>query len=897
MHAKNQISLIRKTLYGIMLLGIFLSAFGAGNLSPAHAASAQSRGDIGTSFNSATALGITGSSSNSGQGIHGDFWYNPGNHYFFFTLDATKTTNFILRTNNDCSITMTLYAADHVTVKAQGQNYFLSCDQHLEPSLPAGNYYLVVYSGGSSNNYYLTWNYDGSTSSSAENIGNGFDESHDLEAYNDSRTNDWYYANWSGGQNLILTVDGDSGTDFDLYIYASTNLTTSIATATSTTYPDSTGTFTTPSSNKMYIKVVKYGGGGAYRLNVAIAPPPCYTLTNSTSPSGGGSVGTNPAPNCTGGKYTSGTVVTLTASPASGYNFSIWSGSVTGSTNPTTVTMNGDKSVTANFTQICYTLNASENPTGNGSVSVSPPPNCSGGKYLAGTQVTLTAIPATGAYFTGWIGDLDSHNNPETIIMNNNKTIQAYFPSCIALSVISNPSGSGSVNVSPPPNCSGGKYIDYTTVTLAANPASGYAFSNWSGDLTGSTNPGELFLAYNVNFSVTANFTPVTCYSLTTSVSPSGSGSVGASPPPNCTGGKYTSGTVVTLTATPASGYSFSSWSGSVTGSVNPTTVTMNGDKSVTANFAQVCYSLTTSVSPSGSGSVGVSPVANCTGGKYTSGTVVTLTATLASGYSFSSWSGSVTGSINPTTVTMNGDKSVTANFTANPTCYTLTTSVSPSGSGSVGVNPASNCTGGKYTSGTVVTLTATPASGYSFSSWSGSVTGSVNPTTATMNGDKSVIANYVQDIQPCYLLTMNYSSTGTGSAPTATPANSIGCSGGYFHAGELITMTPHPAAGYHIDHWAGTGSSSSNQLTMPANVHTVTAYYAQDTIVPALPPSLIDAADGYTCALRSDGSIVCWERNLLGQGTVPALPTGLRYTQVSANDHTCGLRSDGSLV
>ena len=37
MRTKNQISLTRKTLYGIMLLGIFLSAFGAGNLPAVHA--------------------------------------------------------------------------------------------------------------------------------------------------------------------------------------------------------------------------------------------------------------------------------------------------------------------------------------------------------------------------------------------------------------------------------------------------------------------------------------------------------------------------------------------------------------------------------------------------------------------------------------------------------------------------------------------------------------------------------------------------------------------------------------------------------------------------------------------------------------------------------------------
>ena len=42
--------------------------------------------------------------------------------------------------------------------------------------------------------------------------------------------------------------------------------------------------------------------------------------------------------------------------------------------------------------------------------------------------------------------------------------------------------------------------------------------------------------------------------------------------------------------------------------------------------------------------------------------------------------------------------------------------------------------------------------------------------------------------------------------------------------------MTPNPASGYHIDHWDGTDSPSSNHLTMQASVQTVTAYYVQDT-------------------------------------------------------------------
>lgn len=69
-----------------------------------------------------------------------------------------------------------------------------------------------------------------------------------------------------------------------------------------------------------------------------------YTLT--TAANGSGTVSMNPA----GGTYAAGTEVTVTANPASGWQFSGWSGDLSGSTNPATITMGSDKAITANFT-------------------------------------------------------------------------------------------------------------------------------------------------------------------------------------------------------------------------------------------------------------------------------------------------------------------------------------------------------------------------------------------------------------------------------------------------------------------------------------------------------------------------------------------------------------------
>ena len=116
-------------------------------------------------------------------------------------------------------------------------------------------------------------------------------------------------------------------------------------------------------------------------------------------------------------------------------------------------------------------------------------------------------------------------------------------------------------------------------------------------------------------------------------VSTVGSGSVSL----NNTG-PYSFGDTVLLTAVPSLGWNFSGWSGDLTGSVNPTIITLNNNQTVTANFGQKIYTL--AVSTFGDGSVSLNNT-----GPYHYGDVVRLTATPSAEWSFSGWSGALTGS------------------------------------------------------------------------------------------------------------------------------------------------------------------------------------------------------------------------------------------------------------
>src|SRR5207245_6462597 len=91
--------------------------------------------------------------------------------------------------------------------------------------------------------------------------------------------------------------------------------------------------------------------------------------------------------------YDTGTVVTLSASAASGSTFNGWSGGGCSGTGTCTVTMSAATTVTATFTRQTFPLNVNKAGTGSGTVSSSPPgidcgSACSA-SYDSGTVVTL----------------------------------------------------------------------------------------------------------------------------------------------------------------------------------------------------------------------------------------------------------------------------------------------------------------------------------------------------------------------------------------------------------------------------------------------------------------------------------------------------------------------------
>lgn len=307
---------------------------------------------------------------------------------------------------------------------------------------------------------------------------------------------------------------------------------------------------------------------GAYEY---ASNPEVFTLTVDTE--GDGSVAIDPDQT----EYQFGEIVSLTASADPGWSFSGWSGDATGTTNPLTISILDDTSITANFTQNEYTLDVSVDPIDSGSVLVDPIKDF----YHYGDTVTLTASPNTSWAFTGWSGDATGIENTLEITITGNTNITANFTDEYSLVVTVDPANSGTVTVDPERPVY--KYGD--EVTLTATAENGWIFSGWDGDATGTESP--LTVTIQGNTSITANFTQIE-YSLIVNVDPEDSGSVLVDPIKDF----YHYGDQVSLIPSADPDWEFTNWTGDANSTDNPLIITIFGETNITANFEQVIFKI-----------------------------------------------------------------------------------------------------------------------------------------------------------------------------------------------------------------------------------------------------------------------------------------------------------------
>jgi uncharacterized repeat protein (TIGR02543 family) len=433
--------------------------------------------------------------------------------------------------------------------------------------------------------------------------------------------------------------------------------------------------------------------------------------------------------------------VALQALPTAPNVFTGWSGDLTGTTNPTSILMNGAKNVTANFTTPQYTLSLGGSNGGvkvNGTLQALP----WSGSLAAGTLVTLEAVANAHYHFTGWSGDLTGTTSPTTITMDGGKNITAGFAiDQFQLSLTIGAHGGVKVNGTLQTGSYTGTYNYGTVVALEAVPDAHYHFTGWSGDLTGTTSPTSVTMDSTKN--ITAGFA-IDQYQLSLTGS-NGSVKVNGVSHPLSWSGMIDYGTAVTLEAVPDAHYHFTGWSGDLTGTTNPASIaSMDSAKTIAVGFAIDRFALNlTGPSTFGSVKVNGAPQTLPWSATYDYDTLVTLEAVANQYRSFTGWSGDLTGTTNPTSITMDSAKTITVGFGIEQMLLTV------SGlSGSVLVNDTTVQAlpwTGSFDYGSNVTLQPLPDSCDRFDGWTSgsSAPDFTSPLSLTMDENRAITANF----------------------------------------------------------------------------------------------------------------------------------------------------------
>ncbi|HOX60600.1 MAG TPA: InlB B-repeat-containing protein, partial [Candidatus Magasanikbacteria bacterium] len=457
-----------------------------------------------------------------------------------------------------------------------------------------------------------------------------------------------------------------------------------------------------------------------------------------------------------------------------------------------------------------------------------------------GTQVI--AVPDTGYLFTSWSDGVLTASRTETSVSTSTAVSANFIITTNTVSYVASAGGTISGSATQVVNYGS----DASTVT--ATPAVGHSFVSWSdGGLTAARTDTNVI----ANASYTATFATNT-YTLSYSAGAGGTLSGSSTQVINYS----ESGSAVT--PVPNAGYHFVNWSDAST--ANPRTDTnVATNQSLTANFAIDTFTVTYTAGSGGSITGSSTQIVD-----YNSSTV-SVTAVAHASTTFLNWSdGSTANPRIDTNVT--STISVIANFSTNT--YTLV--YTPSSNGSISGSSTQAVDYGDNGS----SVTAVPATGYHFTSWSdGSISASRSESSVTSS--QSFIANFVINT---YTLTYAAGINGSLTGSTTQSVN-------YNNNGVAVVAVPD--TGYRFVNWSD-GSTSSTRIddSVSSNI-SVTASFA------LLSPPVISTP---ASSPSTDSATISWTTDITASTKVMYGPT-TNYSNATDETDTVSRVTSHSVV
>jgi len=572
----------------------------------------------------------------------------------------------------------------------------------------------------------------------------------------------------------------------------------------------------------------------SFTANATYTLTPQFYLTMNANSSNAGSVSPS------SGWYNAGSVVTITATPNTGYKFAGWTGSgtqsYTGSNNPATVVMDSNIEETASFSIETVVITFSAN--GLNSLAQGSVLNINGQNYSYSQLPYTLIVPYDTQVTYKWYSPISGGSNTLFVLNSVSGLETSQFATFTAIkngSIIANYIEKEGITFSANGlnnNAQGtvltvnGQNYTYSQlpVTITEPVGSSISFS-WSSPVSGGT--GTQFVWVSTSGLSTSQSGTITVTSsggdvvasyqeqfyLTMSANPSNAGSVSPA------SGWYNAGANVQISASANSGYLFVSWSGvgtiSYSGSNNPATITMNSPINETALFGfQVTVENT----------FGGIATASYNGQTYYSNTTfvvpygsqVTFTASANQGYFFDTWAGTQSSMSNTLTLTITQPTTEIAEFG-----FYITFNASGLGSNAQGAVLSVN--GQNYTySQLPVTIPVNYGQSVSYSFYSPiyastngvryvwvSTSGLDNKQsdTFTLHQSGYITGNYITQ----YELIMSVYPSGAG---TTNPSGSS-----WYNAGTQVKISATPNSGYQFVSWSGSGSSSYTGSNNPATI------------------------------------------------------------------------------
>ncbi len=468
----------------------------------------------------------------------------------------------------------------------------------------------------------------------------------------------------------------------------------------------------------------------------------------------------------------SGEIINFEAIADTYWQFSNWSGDLSTTSPQEELLITSDKTVVANFIQDELTVIL--DIEGRGTVEFD------GTVYdqddveveinvLPGETIDLVADPAADWHFIGWTGDLSGDTPVRQLYVDSNKHVTANFGRDSYILEI-DIQGQGMVEAGGQLYTVDQVVVEKTvyageTIALEAIAADYWEFIEWSGDLTGNSVVKQLLI--DGNKQVTAHFAAV---EYTVLIDIAGEGTI------EVDNQSFThedvvhqmtvsGGETVLFEAFDDLTWQFTGWSGDLSGSNLQQIVYVDQDKAVTAVFEYILYDLIVNIEGEGSVLVDGDTVSHSAApfeDSFEPGENIELEAISPQYWSFSGWTGDLTGASPTGSLTMDQNREVTAHFTRD----TYIISLDIEGEGAV------NLLGETYThqSGTVtivadagdfVNFRATPSDYWIFSEWQDDIQSFQPEESLFIDGNKSVTAIFVEDL-PTYILTIEDPDSGT---------------------------------------------------------------------------------------------------------------------------------------